>query len=145
MRARYLTYVKRSHAYTFAAIQALDSNTVGAIRNLMCRISETHDGKDCLLGSIELVVSRNGRPDVDWKKSISGGSNFHTSQITFAIIPVGVLTVIINVATTIYVLHFAVSVVWAPRAVSVTPVVVALATIVFARRVVASATTRWRC
>lgn len=66
-------------------------------------------------------------------------------KATFAIISIGVLTVVINVATTIYILHFAVSIVWASRAISVTPIVVALATIVFARRVVASATTRWRC
>ena len=78
-------------------------------------------------------------------QSAEGSKSLTTSEITFAVIPISVLTVIINVATTIYVLHFAVSVVWAPRAVSVTPVVVALATIVFARRVVASATTRWRC
>lgn len=52
MRAQYLTYVNRLHVYTFTAIQALDSNTVGAIRNLEYRISDTLDGKDCLLGGI---------------------------------------------------------------------------------------------
>ena len=91
-------------------------------------------------------MSRDGRSHVDWKRLISVLSNsFTTGKATFAVISIGIVTVVLNVATTIYILHFAVSIVWASRAVSVTPIVVALTTLVFARRVVASATTRWRC
>ena len=144
MRARYLTYVKTSlHASAFFAIHALISNNCDAIDTIQCRIFETHIDGGRLFCGIELVVS--GRSYVDYMNSISRLSqSFETVDSTFAVIPIGIFTIVINVATTVYVLHFAVSIVWTSRAVSVTPIVIALATIVFARGIVTSATTRWR-
>ena len=86
-----------------------------------------------------------GDPTSTMVDSISGLWSLRVEgEITFTVVPIGVITVVLIVAATIYVLHFAVSIVWTSRAVSVAPIIVTLTTIVFARRVIASATTRWR-
>ena len=64
---------------TFAAVQALDSNTTGAPFTVESLGRTTVRG--CLLGSIEFVVSRNGRPDIDWQQSISQGPKPSQSEI----------------------------------------------------------------
>lgn len=68
MRARYLTYVNNPFfAYTFAAMQALDPS---AVNTFHCQTSATRVCEGCLLGGIELVVGRDGRSYVDWKRLI---------------------------------------------------------------------------
>ena len=144
MRARYLTYVKTSlHISAFLPFMPYFRTTMTQIDTNHCWIFETHIDGGRLFCGIELVVS--GRSYVDWKNSVSRSSQpLVAVDSTFAVIPIGIFTIVIDVATTVYVLHFAVPIVWTSRAVSVTPIVVALATIVLARRIVTSATTRWR-
>ena len=76
----------------------------------------------------------------------SGGSAcLVRDETTFAIFTIrAVLAVIIKITTSIDILHLAVAIVWASRAVAITPIIITLTTVVLARGVVSPATTRWR-